>query len=389
MGEENTLAQLAQLLSGVLKPPSPAPSFVNPAFREERPPDALQLMMEALKGAFGVGGQQPIGSNLDRAQAGGEMLSMAGVPIAAAKKGIRAFHGSPHDFDQFSLSKIGTGEGAQAYGHGLYFAENPEVAHGYRTKLSDSAIDTVKADVYDIAGERMWKLKATGPNGTVPVSNQYLRDSELEQWLGQPAAEKLIKGGDGTYKNLNIRPGKTYEVNINADPADFLDWDAPLSQQPKILGKLSAEDKSRRYMELQDALEQIQKSGKLDTPEWNAAVAESRQLRESAGGIAPTMPGSEAYRNLTNSQFMRPIERHPNNVGALQERATDALKAKGIPGIKYLDGASRGKEEGSRNYVVFDEKLIEIVKKYGIAAAVSAGLLSESQARQMQEQGYH
>ena len=42
--------------------------------------------------------------------------------------GIRAYHGSPYDFDRFDMSKIGTGEGAQAYGHGLYFAENPAVA---------------------------------------------------------------------------------------------------------------------------------------------------------------------------------------------------------------------------------------------------------------------
>ena len=40
-------------------------------------------------------------------------------------KGIRAYHGSPYDFEKFDISKIGTGEGAQAYGHGLYFAENP------------------------------------------------------------------------------------------------------------------------------------------------------------------------------------------------------------------------------------------------------------------------
>ncbi len=47
-----------------------------------------------------------------------------------------------------------------------------------------------------------------------------------------------------------------------------------------------------------------------------------------------------------------------------------------------------GQNLGTRNYVVFDEKLIEIVKKYGIAGAVSAGLLNEAQARQLADQGY-
>ena len=49
--------------------------------------------------------------------------------------GIRAFHGSPHDFDAFDMSKIGTGEGAQVYGSGLYFAENPKTAKAYRDAL--------------------------------------------------------------------------------------------------------------------------------------------------------------------------------------------------------------------------------------------------------------
>src|SRR5262245_53429063 len=53
-----------------------------------------------------------------------------------AVQGIRAYHGSPHDFERFDLSKIGTGEGAQVFGHGLYFAENPEVARTYRNALS-------------------------------------------------------------------------------------------------------------------------------------------------------------------------------------------------------------------------------------------------------------
>ena len=35
-----------------------------------------------------------------------------------------AWHGTPHDFDGFDLGAIGTGEGAQVHGWGLYFAQN-------------------------------------------------------------------------------------------------------------------------------------------------------------------------------------------------------------------------------------------------------------------------
>ena len=56
--------------------------------------------------------------------------TMAGP--AAAQRGAIVYHGSPHKFDRFDASKIGTGEGAQAYGHGLYLAESPDVAQSYK-----------------------------------------------------------------------------------------------------------------------------------------------------------------------------------------------------------------------------------------------------------------
>jgi hypothetical protein len=86
---------------------------------------------------------------------------------------IKAFHGSPHNFERFDTSKIGTGEGAQAYGHGIYLAENPAVAEEYR-----KAFDARSGSEAD---------------------------------------------------------AKVYEVNVNADPEHFLDWDKPLSEQhPKV-----------------------------------------------------------------------------------------------------------------------------------------------------------
>ena len=65
-----------------------------------------------------------------------------------------------------------------------------------------------------------------------------------------------------------------------------------------------------------------------------------------------------------------------------------ALRDAGIPGIRYLDQGSRTAGEGSRNFVVFDDKLIRIVKKYGWAGAAAMlgmsadDLMSQAQAQQ-------
>jgi hypothetical protein len=57
---------------------------------------------------------------------------------------LKAYHGTPHRFEPtetirsgaFDLSKIGSGEGAQVYGHGAYLAENESIARHYRDALS-------------------------------------------------------------------------------------------------------------------------------------------------------------------------------------------------------------------------------------------------------------
>jgi len=66
------------------------------------------------------------------------MQAAKGSDELAGLLALTAYHGSPHKFSKFDASKIGTGEGAQSYGHGLYFAENPEVAKVYQRKLSDN-----------------------------------------------------------------------------------------------------------------------------------------------------------------------------------------------------------------------------------------------------------
>ena len=90
--------------------------------------------MQRDKAAYQGGGAPALMADTQGAQdlAGGfaGTTKAKDLPIPAQTAPIRAYHGSPYDFERFDLSKIGTGEGAQAYGHGLYFAENPAVAAG-------------------------------------------------------------------------------------------------------------------------------------------------------------------------------------------------------------------------------------------------------------------
>src|SRR5262249_25747808 len=73
---------------------------------------------------------------MDR-QALADYIANGGTVSAAERELFQpAYHGSPHIFDKFSSDKIGTGEGAQAFGHGLYFAGRKGVAEYYRNTLT-------------------------------------------------------------------------------------------------------------------------------------------------------------------------------------------------------------------------------------------------------------
>jgi hypothetical protein len=70
-------------------------------------------------------------------------MTMVGTPGGGGGlgSGIRAYHGSPYDFERFSTQNIGTGEGAQAYGHGLYFAESEPTALSYKNAMRVTDMD--------------------------------------------------------------------------------------------------------------------------------------------------------------------------------------------------------------------------------------------------------
>lgn len=63
------------------------------------------------------------------------------------------------------------------------------------------------------------------------------------------------------------------------------------------------------------------------------------------------------------------------------------MREAGIPGIRYYDQGSRTAGEGTRNYVVFDDNLVSIVKKYGVAgAAAMLGLSAGEVEAKMRQQ---
>jgi hypothetical protein len=96
------------------------------------PGDWKTQLMNDLAGLFPRPGATEDQNIYRSLQAGMGMMGSRGTGgTPAGVLSANVYHGSPHLFDKFDMGKIGSGEGAQAYGHGLYFADNPAVAKVY------------------------------------------------------------------------------------------------------------------------------------------------------------------------------------------------------------------------------------------------------------------
>ena len=158
-----------------------------------------------------------------------------------------AWHGSPHKFSKFSLDKIGTGEGAQAYGHGLYLAESPAVATEYQKNLSQfSRIDgkPLVGNKTISSGARTYLL---AENADLPKAIQNARDAiarKPDNELLPPILKELESLNPDSITKSST--GQLYKTDIPDEAvARFLDWDKPLSQQaPEVRGAVIRAAKS-------------------------------------------------------------------------------------------------------------------------------------------------
>jgi hypothetical protein len=306
----------------------------------------------SMYGADGRTNPQVINRSADLA--GMMTLGSGAIPAEAnsLRMGIKAYHGSPHDFDRFDMSKIGTGEGAQAYGHGLYFAENADVARGYRTAMEKGyPHPKISGEWLSEVHDRLIKQGETEKANMLALLHDKGDVLAVRQNGNKFSKEALSWFEEDIAPHVSRDGGRMYEVNIDANPDDFLDWDKPLSEQGPKVQAAAAAMKEKSYL--------------------------ARKALENPGAT-----GRDVWEKSRNS-FV-------TGAGVGNDKASaEMLRGQGIPGIKYLDAGSRGAGDGSRNYVVFDDKLISIVKKYGVAALVSAGVLSQAQGEEMKAQGYY
>ena len=340
--------------------------------------------------------------------------------LGQVRKFIRAYHGSPHDFDRFDLSKIGTGEGAQTYGHGLYFSEAEPVAQSYRDKLAGKPPVIVGGQEiptnvpgrfsagkpWDVSDDpqqmvatriatKVGQQRAIGRPLPVKTALDHI-EAELEQGMYRAVEQR----DERLYNVLSDQrlalqrmreagidvptTGHMYEVNLHTDPARLLDWDRPAVEQPHVLDVLrehgySGEGLSGRdaYRLLQEQFNPLRPTAGL--PYWEtegeAAARASQHLNEAG------VPGIK---------YLDQLSRGRPDPALLQKQLDDAqahlrfLRSRGITDPALVGSWERHEQQAAdrlkelqttpdtRNIVLFRDSPIEILRKYGLVPAVPA-----------------
>lgn len=284
----------------------------------------------------------------------GEMLGpMRGKPPMAE---IDVYHGSPHRFEEFDASKIGTGEGQQAYGHGIYVAEQKDVADMYRRALTPHQVSDNDAQSLASYAMRQRHNKDDAIKWLQKEKTAYKSEQSPETLAQYDAAINVLQGGNVP------KVGNLYTADLPDEMVDrMLDWDKPLSEQRELatpilkeLGYLRPNDDGpRQFAQAVKALDM--EYGGFGESGANGMALFKAIYRGLEQGKPKVIDFAKRMNLGDQAMFM---EASP--------LASEVMKRMGIPGIRYLDAGSRGQGgSGTRNFVVFpgEEKKVKILKR--------------------------
>ena len=277
---------------------------------------------------------------------------------------LDVYHGTPHTLPptarnplgEFDASKIGTGEGAQMYGQGIYTAENPDVAKSYQF-MEQNWFDTSKAK-YKGKSIDSWYEQAQ--------KDQERAFRTKDKTLEKDAAARLAY-----WENVMTHNHPESVVKQFADPA--YGWPEATNYAKSIdLGKFSGIPRSGNLYKADLPDEMIPKMLDWDKPMNKQDASVKKMIAESfPSGYINGVYIDPINSPLTGRAMLDQLAMIANKRNAPGFRSAEtALRQAGIPGIKYLDEGSRAKGEGTRNFVTFpgEEKNLRILERNGLLA---------------------
>lgn len=335
--------------------------------RESKPfNDTLEFPGEAIV-SFSIASAQEQGLfKSGHFEAGNAVITEPGVTFS-----IAALHASPHSFRKFSTDYMGQGEGAQAYGWGLYFAESPKVNRSYMNQFAQD--------------KATWKFREV-ETGVIEVMQRSLVGSFLPKDALPEAKEDasdiawsvlgdLVDAARGSMTVLDIVMELHDEIDTNRKYAETYPQEREKLEQlegfmlslldhlDEIEVRTGMPSNYRVELNVEDYLD-FMEGGELLF--WDKGYGSSTTSR--IGDWLLDEGKEEAYslfndKDPENGYWMGgKIYRSLEDALGSPREASEFLLRHGVKGIRYADGFSRWKAEEKQtyNYVIFDGNDIKI-----------------------------
>ncbi len=250
------------------------------------------------------------------------------------KTGLVLYHGSPHSFENFDISKLGSGEGAQAFGHGLYFTNEVDIAKGYANRLGSkknfwealkdgNEISLTKED-FDFIKDEIESLGFDGYNAE-------------QSDIGDIKVDGKNEFAPDVLEALAVAFGKNAKSELES-------FDLTKEQIDKLLEIKRKISDPQLY---KIAIHEGKSPSEYDYIDWREILTEN-QRKKIGGEFGDNVTGEEVYKSLSQE------------LGS-DQKASEFLLSKGIDGISYKSAKGTGGKTGEgRNYVIFDTDAIRI-----------------------------
>ena len=275
----------------------------------------------------------------------------------------RAWHGTPHNFDAFTLQAIGTGEGAQAHGWGLYFAKNKTTAKRYKTGLSKGKVGRLfEVDIPEnnvlLDEQKAFFAQHKNVQKLILEAIQAMSESEQDVFYKRILGSKLDDSEAYNKATAKLDRERLFLKAIMgiSDSKVVRIW----HRKTLLERGYSEEQIDELWADTEKAKAEIQKF----LPEVQRLEAEQKALKQKdderrASFLSEAKSNPEAtLAKVFGEQLYDAIawavskENYPDF-----RAASEALNAAGIKGITYMGG------QDGRCFVVFDDQSIQILDK--------------------------
>lgn len=242
--------------------------------------------------------------------------------------GMTVFHGSRHPFTKFDKSKIGTGEGNQSYGYGMYVAEHPEVARDYST--AGMSLDPAKT-------------KYAGRN--------------IETWYNEAQRKQ-----DMAYRQ-KAPPEKVREVN-----AELQFWEGLMTRQhpQALLDEYTSPDfGGPEYANFAKKINLDKFKGLVEQPNFYKVDLPDTHITKMLDYDLPIASQAPEVKALAKKYGVPETDAGADLLIKVGKGSggSKIMQEHGLTGVKYFDQMSRDAQKGTRNFVVFDPEHLQILER--------------------------